>query len=107
MDSTFSGLKWICCLIYLDDLIVFSSSFERHLKDLTECMLRLEKANVYLNPKKCRIFEQSLIYLGHQVSSEGIRPDPSKLQAIDQMLVPKNKTEMKDFLVSVVIIVSF
>jgi hypothetical protein len=47
------------------------------------------------------------MYPGHQMSSEGIRPDPSKLQAIDQMLVPKNKTEMKDFLVSVVIIVSF
>lgn len=98
MDSTFAGLKWICCLIYLDDLIVFSSSFDQHLKDLNECLLRLEKVNVCLNPKKCRIFEKNLIYLGHQVSSDGIQPDPNKLKAIDQMPVPKNKTEMKSFL---------
>jgi hypothetical protein len=88
----------MCCLIYLDDLIVFSPSFKQHLIDLDECLSRLVEANVYLNPKKCRLFEEKLIYLGHEVSAAGIRPDPAKLNAIKNMNVSQSKTQIKSFL---------
>jgi hypothetical protein len=82
----------------LDDLILFSSSFDQHLHDLNECLTRLVEANVYLNPKKCRLFEETLIYLGHEVSARGIRPHPAKLSAIKLMKERNSKSPLKSFL---------
>ena len=53
MDLIFAGIKWISCLIYLDDIIVFSNSFEQHLKDLEDVFERLRRFNLVLKPSKC------------------------------------------------------
>ncbi len=46
MDATLAGLKWNCLLVYLDDIIVFSSSFDQHVHDLREIFSRLREANI-------------------------------------------------------------
>jgi hypothetical protein len=98
MDLLFAGLKWTSCLIYLNDIIVFSPTFEDHLKDLRQVFMRLQDANLQLKPTKCSICQPELLYLGHKISAEGIIPDPNKIQAIKEMPAPKDKSEVRSFL---------
>lgn len=98
MDLIFAGIKWINCLIYLDDIIVFSSSFEDHLKDLNEVFERLRKFNLVLKPSKCFFCQPDFIYLGHRITEHGVSPDPKKLKAVSEMRIPTNKSQLKSFL---------
>ena len=85
MDALLAGLKWKNLLVYLDDIIIFSATFEEHLDDIKEVLTRLEKANLKLNAEKCFICQDKLTYLGHVVSREGIEADYAKIKAIVEM----------------------
>ena len=93
MDTALQGLNFRCALIYLDDVLVFSPTFEQHLKDLTAVLSALRKINIHLKAKKTTLASSDVHYLGHIVSAEGIRPDPSKIKAINWK--PRPKTENK------------
>lgn len=82
MDQVLSGLKWTMCLVYLDDLVIYGSTFEEHYERLEAVLTALDQAGLSLNPEKCTFAVKEIACLGHQVTSEGIRPDPSKLAAI-------------------------
>ena len=64
MDSVLSGLKYNAVLVYLDDIPVFSSSFEQHLRRLEAVFYRLIDANLKLNPSKCTFCLPEVTYLG-------------------------------------------
>jgi hypothetical protein len=98
MDATCAGLKWQCLLVYLDDLVVFSTSFEQHLIDLRAVFDRLRQANIQLKPSKCHFAQNKLKYLGHVVSDKGIEADPDKVKAIVEMPEPKDVGELRTFL---------
>jgi hypothetical protein len=53
MERVLSGLTWKTCLVYLDDIIIFSRTFENHLANLREVFERLKEAHLKLSPKKC------------------------------------------------------
>jgi hypothetical protein len=82
MDVVLAGLKWRSLLVYIDDIFVFSESFDQHVKDLTEVFELLKAANLKLKPNKCHLFQSKLVYLSHVVSAQGIHPDPTEVQAI-------------------------
>ena len=73
-------LNW--CIIYLDDIIVFSNDPEDHLHRLRGVFDKLEKAGLKLKPKKCEFFKTKIAYLGHIVSAKGIETDPKKIEAV-------------------------
>nr|XP_012234646.1 PREDICTED: uncharacterized protein K02A2.6-like [Linepithema humile] len=73
-------------LVYLDDIVVASRTFEEHLGHLAEVFRRLRKAKLRLNPEKCQFCRESLRYLGHIVDKEGIRTDPEKALTIAPVL---------------------
>ena len=98
MDTTLAGLKWNILLIYIDDFLIFSKTFEDHLRDVETVLDRLLDANMTLKPSKCHLFQRELLYLGHIVSAEGIKPDPKKIQAILEMPVPVDVTGVRSFL---------
>ena len=98
MDAVLAGLKWNILLVYIDDVLVYSPTFETHLQDLEKVFDRLIEANLQLKPSKCHLFQRELVYLGHLVSAEGIRPDPKKVKAILEMPVPKDVTGVRSFL---------
>ena len=98
MDCVLAGLKWTKALVYLDDVVIFSPSFDQHLSDLAEVLDRLIEAGLKLKPSKCVVAANELPYLGHIASREGIRPDPLNIAAISNMPVPKTKTEVRSFL---------
>jgi hypothetical protein len=67
------------CSLYLDDIIVFSSNIEEHFDRVFE---RLNSFGLKLNPAKCNLFQNSVRYLGHVISEDGIRTDPDKVQPL-------------------------
>ena len=76
------------CLIYLDDIIVFSSTFEEHLERLQAVFSRLELHNLKLKVTKCEFFKSQVVYLGHVVSEAGIQADSAKIEAVHNWPVP-------------------
>ncbi len=98
MDATLAGLKWQCLLVYLDDIIIFSPTFEQHMIDLREVFGRLREVNIQLKPSKCHFFQNEIKYLGHIVSRHGIATDPDKVKAITELKSPKDASELRTFL---------
>ena len=60
------GLQWESCLVYTDDSIIFTNSFEEKMDKLASVFQRLRKAGLKLKPKKCCLFQKEVIFLGHQ-----------------------------------------
>ncbi|GFU77197.1 retrovirus-related Pol polyprotein from transposon 297 [Trichonephila clavipes] len=81
MDNLLRHFKWTMCLCYLDDIIVFSETFEDHLIRLRLVLKCLQEAGLKLNSMKCLFAAQEVKILGHLVSSNGVRPDPDKIKA--------------------------
>ena len=89
-------LKW--CIIYLDDIIVFSKTPEEHIERFKGVFEKLSAAGLRLKPSKCKFFKSWVTYLGHIVSKNGIETDPKKIEAINKWPVPKTVTEVQSFL---------
>jgi len=92
------GLKGVDCLVYLDDIICFSVTMEEHVKKLEEIFKQLDKADFKIQPDKCVFRTDMVEYLGHVCTASGIRPDPSKIQAIQQYPVPQNARDVRSFI---------
>uniref|UniRef100_A0A0A9W2U6 RNA-directed DNA polymerase n=1 Tax=Lygus hesperus TaxID=30085 RepID=A0A0A9W2U6_LYGHE len=85
------------CTNLMDDILVFGNTLEEHDKRLHVVLEQLQKYNITLNKEKCEIARTSVIFLGHEVTDKGIRPDQSKVKAILEFPQPKNVTELKRF----------
>ena len=98
MERVLSGLNWKVCLVYLDDIIVFSQSFEAHLQRIEEVLSRLQEAGLKISPSKCKLFQHEVDYLGHVVSRDGVGTDKRKIEAIAQWPQPQNVSEVRSFI---------
>ena len=98
IDEVMSGLKWTCVLLYIDDALVFSKSFEEHLVVLDQVLQRMKDFGLTLNAKKSRFCVKSVRFLGHLVSADGIRPDPDKMKAVRELEMPIDKPGMRSVL---------
>lgn len=98
MQVVLAGLDWNSCFVYLDDILIASKTFDEHMKHLREVFNRLRKATLRLKPKKCHILRSEVQYLGHVVSSKGIRPDPAKVEKVTSYTIPTNVSEVHRFL---------
>ena len=98
MELVLRGMTWKQCVVYIDDIIVFGETFESTLLNLTQVFDRLRDANLKLKPKKCHLFQPSTLYLGFQVSGEGVTPDPAKIEAVKHWPTPCNVTTIRSFL---------
>ena len=95
MEAALQGLQWLTCLIYLDDVVVFASSFDKHVKRVDQVLDRVEKAGLKLKPDKCHLFEDQVHFLGHIISSEGVCPSPDNVAKILQFAVPKDVSQVR------------
>ena len=98
MERVLAGLHWMTCLVYLDDIIIFSRSVETHVKQLKVVLERLKIAGLKIRPKKCHLLQTSVQYLGHVISAEGIRTDPQKVACVSNWPVPRTSKELQSFL---------
>lgn len=98
MDNILRGLQGIHCLIYLDDIIVFSSSLEEHLEKLRAVFDRLRQTNLKVQLDKSDFLRKEVAYLGHTITSEGLKPNNDKIHAILNYPIPRTLTEIRSFL---------
>ncbi|XP_020704270.2 uncharacterized protein K02A2.6-like [Dendrobium catenatum] len=86
-----------CCVAYFDDILVFSGSFEEHLKHLKDIFETLRHHKLYLNYAKCEFATQMVSFLGFRVSADGVSADPRKVQAVRDWPKPTTFTEVRCF----------
>ena len=98
METVLSGLTWRYCLCYLNDIVVFSKTFEEHCEHLKTVFDRLRSAGLSLRLSKCKFFYRKTEYLGHIISSDGIRVSDDKIKAVRDAVPPKNVKELQRFL---------
>ncbi|KAL0194732.1 hypothetical protein M9458_008304, partial [Cirrhinus mrigala] len=98
MERLFGDQQCQSLLLYLDDIIVFSSSVDQHLARLEVVLSRLQREGLKAKLSKCAFFKEEVHYLGHVISSEGVSTDPGKVEAVAQWPRPTNVSELRSFL---------
>ena len=83
---------------YLDDIVIVTSSYEKHLEILNDVFERLHQAKLRPNWEKCHFAYKRLRYLGHVVDEKGLRTDEEKVNVVTKLNTPKNSKELRRFL---------
>ena len=97
MEKVLAGLHWSTCILYLDDVLTFSRSFEKHLDNLGAVLERIVGAGLKISPDKCQFFRRQVVFLGHVVSEEEISTDPGKVSAVTDWPRPTNVKGVRSF----------
>ena len=98
METCLGDLNLFRCIIYLDDIVIFSKDPVSQLERLEAVFQKLEKAGFKLKPPKCKLFRWQIAYLGHVISTQGVATDEGKIEAIKKWPIPTNITEVQSFL---------
>ena len=98
MDKILHGYLWERCMCYLDDIIIYGHTFPQALENLRAVFERIRASGLKLQPKKCELFRTELLYLGFVVNGDGVKPDPTKLDAIRKWAVPCSVHDVRSFL---------
>jgi hypothetical protein len=97
MHSVFGKALNKYVFVYLDDILVFSKTREEHLQHLRFVFDTLRTNGLRARREKCEFFKPELKFLGHIVSSQGMRPDPKKVSTVVDWPVPKSYYELRSF----------
>ncbi|CAB4004265.1 Retrovirus-related Pol poly from transposon, partial [Paramuricea clavata] len=92
MEHCLEGLKEDICIPYLDDIIIFSKTFDEHVEHVRLVIQRLRANGIKLKPEKCNFFQREVNYLGQIVSAEGYRLDPGKTETVRALKDSEPKT---------------
>ena len=98
MDIAFSEEKDKFVVLYLDHIVVFSKSDEKHLQHLERIFLKCMKFGIFLNPKKSHFDLEEGKLLWHIISKDGFRIDPGRVEAIGHVAFPRSKKEVQLFI---------
>ena len=96
MNKVLNGLNF--AFAYLDDIIIFSNTSEEYLKHIQIVMNRLKVVQLKLKKSKCSFFKKELYYLGHLLTTGGVKPQIEKVKAIHEMKLPTNAKGVREFL---------
>ena len=98
MDLVLCGLSYVSCLVYLDDIIIYSRTFEEHIIRLEEVFARLRWARLKLKVSKCSLLQRRVYFLGHLISESGVEMQTEKIEAVQKWPTPRNLHEVRSFL---------
>lgn len=93
-----NGLPHIKILTYLDDIILISNTFEQHIEEIDQMFQQLGKFKLRANREKCRFACSEVKYLGHIITTQGIRADPAKVEAIRNRKPPQDLKQLLSFI---------
>ena len=96
MDQLFRGLEGFT-VAYLDDLVIYNSTWEEHMKHPHNVFERLRKAGLTAKPRRCQFAMKQCKYLGHIVGNGVVQPEPGKIDAVKSFAVPRTKTDVWAF----------
>lgn len=98
MNDVFRSLLRKHVLVFFDDILIYSKSWETHVRHLEEVLSLLANHNLVANKKKCFFAQQSVEYLGHMITEHGVVVDPGTVASVMQWPQPKNVKGVKGFL---------
>jgi len=98
MDLILAGLTWNSCLVYVDDIIIFSKTVSSHIQRLEEVFQRLAENNLKNKPEKCQFLQEHVTLLGYKVSGQGISLDPEKTRIILELKPPTCIKELRSYI---------
>ena len=98
MHNCLGDLNMTWCVVYLDDIIVFSDNPKDHIVRLEAVFQKLASAGLKLKPSKCFFFKEEIEYLGHLVSGKGVATSPKKIEAVTKWPVPQTVYDVRSFL---------
>ena len=98
MNDIFRDMLDICVIVYMDDILVYSKTPEEHEQHLRQVLQRLREHQLYAKPSKCTLFTDTIDYLGHLVTPEGIKPNPALVEAIVKYPRPETLKSLQSFL---------
>ncbi|CAF1253664.1 unnamed protein product [Rotaria sordida] len=98
MDIVVAGLKWQCCLVYIDDVIIYSPTFEQHIEDLKRVFEALRSANLTLKTFKCHFCRRETKYLAYIITSDCVKPDPDLVKSVVNFPRPRTIRDVQSFL---------
>jgi hypothetical protein len=96
ISTILGSLKF--CFYFLDDIIIFSQTKEMHFKHLQIIFDLLRKHGLKLKATKCSFLMTKIIYLGHEISADGVKPDKRLVEAVEKFPIPKTNKHIKSFL---------
>ena len=98
LDFILTKYKWKTCLVYLDDVIIYSKSVEDHIRHVDEILECLAAAGVTLKMKKCKFFTTTVEYLGHIIKPGKLEVDQANTESLRKAQPPTNRSELRSFL---------
>ncbi|KAF0702737.1 hypothetical protein AaE_015742 [Aphanomyces astaci] len=98
MEGVLQEHIWRTCLVYLDDVIIFSEDFGSHLVRLQQILTCLQEAGFKLKMSKCQWGKDKVAFLGHTVTPGGILPNPEKVKAVLRIKPLRNVAQVRSFL---------
>jgi len=98
MQDVLAPFLWIFALVYIDDIVIFSQSFEDHLSHLDQVFKAVAETRITLATTKCHFAYQSLLLLREKVSHLGLSTHMEKVSAILNLDIPKNIHNLQIFL---------
>ena len=98
MESMLRGLKGRFATVLMDDFLIYSKTFEEHLKHMRVFLQRCRDMNLTLSLEKAQILTNSITYNGHVIGRDGNRKDDQKTACISAWPTPRNRSEVRSFL---------
>ncbi|MEO0683466.1 MAG: reverse transcriptase domain-containing protein [Cyanobacteria bacterium J06649_11] len=98
IEHVFTEELWNFILVYLDDIIIYSQTFEEHLQHIQAALQKLGKASLKANPEKCDFGEIEIAFLGHVITTEGIKPNKENSKLVREFPPPKNPKQVRSYL---------
>jgi hypothetical protein len=98
MNSIFKPFLRKFVLVFFDDILIYSKSWEDHVRHVDKVLQLLKEQQLYAKPSKCFFGVKEVEYLGHIVSHEGVKVDPNKIKAMMDWPIPKTLKNLRGFL---------
>jgi hypothetical protein len=98
MNTTLAPLLRKCVLVFFDDILVYSKTYEEHVEHLAAVFELLQQEHWHIKLAKCHFAQRSIAYLGHVISEAGVSTDSAKIEAVLNWPSPANVKELRSFL---------
>jgi hypothetical protein len=84
INQALIGLVDICCIVYLDNILIYSNMRKQHMRDLHTVLERLRKFALYTSFKKCKFFTNTIEFLSYTISIAGVSIDKSRITTVEE-----------------------
>jgi hypothetical protein len=98
INKALGELVDVICIVYLDDIIIYSRNRDEHEEHVARVLERLRVFGLFCNLQKCRFFETEVEFLGYRIATEGVKMDPRKVESITTWPKPQSYNELQIFL---------